>query len=293
MNTHNTLRQAAHRAMAAVLLLCAIPCTTMQAGSLIRVLQFNLRLISSSDGNNNWYYRAEDVAAYCHDVQADMFGMQEVTPAQKTFMEKTMTEYACIGLGRDGGSSGEHCPVFYLKSKYALENSGTFWLSDTPEVVSNTWGAACRRIVTWTILRDKQTGERFCYANTHFDHKNESARDKSSRLTKERLAQYAEGLPIIITGDFNCTPTSTCYTRMIEPDGTFPMHEAWRDARVKEGIEGTFHSWGTIALAKRSRIDFIFVTPDIKVLRCVTDDGSKRPRYLSDHDTVYADMELP
>ena len=80
---------------------------------------------------------------------------------------------------------------------------------------------------------------------------------------------------------------------MIEPDGTFPMHEVWRDARVKEGIEGTFHSWGTIALAKRNRIDLIFVTPDIKVLRCVTDDGSKRPRYLSDHDTVYADMELP
>ena len=293
MNTHNILRHTKMCATAIALIFLALPCSTMQAGSLIRVLQFNLRLISSSDGNNNWYYRCNDVAAYCHDVRPDMFGLQEVTPAQRTFMINAMTEYASVGLGRDGGQTGEHCPVFYLKSKYELEKSGTFWLSDTPDKVSNTWGAACRRIVSWTILRNKQTGERLCYANTHFDHVSESARDKSSRLTKQRLREYAPGLPIIITGDYNCTPTSTCYQRMIEPDGTFPMHEAWRDARIKEGYEGTFHSWGTIAVEKRSRIDFIFHTPDIKSLRCVTDDSSKRPRMLSDHDTVYADLELP
>lgn len=273
-----------------VLFAMALP---MTAGSTIRVLQYNIRLISSSDGQNNWYYRCKDVVAYCRSVHPDVFGMQEVTPAQRTYMMNCMTDYACVGKGRDGNQSGEHCPVFYLKDKYTLEKSGTFWLSDTPEVVSNTWGAACRRIVTWTQLRDKKTGERFIYANTHFDHVSESARDKSSVLTKERLSQYGEGLPIIVTGDYNCTPTSKCYALMLNCEGTVPMCEVWEVARVKEGLDGTFHSWGTIAPSNRDRIDYIFVTPDINVLRAVTEDSSKRPRLLSDHEPVYADMVLP
>lgn len=265
----------------------------MAGGSTIRVLQFNIRLISSSDGQNNWYYRRQDVVAYCRVVSPDVFGMQEVTPAQRTYVMNNMKDYACVGLGRDGNQSGEHCPVFYLKDKYDLEKSGTFWLSDTPEKVSNTWGAACNRIVTWTILRDKTTGERFCYANTHFDHVSEAARDKSSVLTKQRLTQYAEGLPIIVTGDYNCYPESNCYALMLNAEGTVPMTEVWEAARVKEGPDGTFHSWNTIALANRHRIDFIFVTPDINVLHAVTDDNTKRPRLLSDHDPVYADIVLP
>ena len=263
------------------------------AGSTLRVLQFNIRLLTSSDNENQWKYRCEDLISYCRVVNPDVIGMQEVTPTQRTYVIANLPDYACVGLGRDGGQSGEHCPVFYRKDLFTLERSGTFWLSDTPEKVSNTWGAACRRIVTWTILRNKKTGERFLYANTHFDHQNESARDKSSVLCKQKLEEYAQGLPIIITGDYNCYPDSKCYALMLNCEGARPMREVWESARVKEGPEGTFHSWGTIAMGNRKRIDFIFVTPEINVLRAVTDDDTKRPRMLSDHDPVFADVRLP
>lgn len=282
------------KALALSLLSLAFFADTAAAGSRIRVLQFNIRLTNSGDGNNNWYYRCRDVVDFCHDTEADVIGMQEVTPGQRTYVMNSLAEYTCLGLGREGGQSGEHNPIFFRKDKYVAENSGTFWLSDTPDVpASNTWGAACRRICTWALLRDKVTGERFLYANTHFDHQSSNAQTKSSPLVKSRLQQYAKGYPILLTGDFNVTPGSVPYNLMIEPDGTFPMEEAWRDARVKEGLEGTFHSWGTIAVNKRSRIDFIFVTKDVKTLRCVTDDDTKRPRMLSDHDPVYADFLLP
>lgn len=261
---------------------------------MIRVLQFNIRYLNTSDGKNVWANRRQDVMTFVHDTEADIFGLQEAVYTQVQHFQASMKEYAMVGEGRDGGTGGEWNPVFYLKEKYELVNSGTFWLSDTPEVKgSNTWGAACRRILTWVILKKKDTGEQFLYANTHFDHVSTSAQEKSAHLVKQRLKEYAKGLPIIVTGDFNCTPTSKPYAMMLSKDESFPMLEAWQHARSKQGNEGTFHSFGSIEVTKRNRIDFIFLTPDIRSLRCITDDETSHPCLLSDHVPVYADIELP
>ena len=265
-----------------------------QAGSLIRVMQFNIRYLNTSDGKNIWANRRHEVMSFVHDTEADIFGLQEAVYTQVQHFQASMYEYAMIGEGRDGGTGGEWNPIFYLKDKYELVKSGTFWLSDTPEVKgSNTWGAACRRIMTWAILKTKETGEQFLYANTHFDHVSTSAQEKSAHLVKQRLKEYAQGLPIIVTGDFNCTPTSKPYALMLSQDESFPMHEAWQHARSKQGNEGTFHSFGKTEVSKRNRIDFIFLTPDIRCLRCITDDETSHPCLLSDHVPVYADIELP
>ncbi len=266
----------------------------IQAGSIIRVLQFNIRYLNTNDGKNVWANRRQDVMTFVHDTEADVFGLQEAVHKQVQHFQASMTEYEMIGEGRDGGMGGEWNPIFYLKAKYDLVKSGTFWLSDTPDVKgSNTWGAACRRIMTWAILKNKVTGEQFLYANTHFDHVSTSAQEKSAHLVKQRLKEYAKGLPIIVTGDFNCDPASKPYEMMLSPNESFAMLEAWQHARSKQGNEGTFHSFGSIAVNKRSRIDFIFLTPDIRSLRCITDDETSHPCLLSDHVPVYADVELP
>ena len=266
----------------------------IQAGSMIRVLQFNIRYLNSNDGKNVWGNRRQAVMTFVHDNEADVFGLQEAVHTQVLHFQASMPEYELVGEGRDGGLGGEWCPIFYLKDKYELMKSGTFWLSDTPEVKgSNTWGAACRRIMTWVILKNKETGEQFLYANTHFDHVSTSAQEKSAHLVKQRLKKYAQWLPIIVTGDFNCTPSSKPYAMMLSEEESFPMLEAWQHARSKQGNEGTFHSFGKIEVSQRSRIDFIFLTPDLRSLRCITDDETSHPCLLSDHVPVYADIELP
>ena len=273
------------------ILLCAAP---VRSGSPLRVLQFNIRIISASDGNNNWYYRCKDVVSFCRNVCPDVIGMQEVTVPQRTYLLECLSDYACVGLGRDGGQNGEHSPVFYLKEKFTLEDSGTFWLSETPERVSQDWGAACRRIFCWTILRNRQTGERFFFASTHFDHVSELARDNSAILSKQRLTQYAQGLPAIVVGDLNCSPFSNCYSLMLEArEGTRPLCDAWTDARSSEGMTGTYHGWAKLPSDDNRRGDFIFTSPEINVLRIVSDDYTRRPRMLSDHNPVYADIMLP
>ncbi|MBO4642072.1 MAG: endonuclease/exonuclease/phosphatase family protein [Bacteroidaceae bacterium] len=265
----------------------------VHAGISLRVLTFNIRIISDSDGKNNWYYRCNDVVAFCRDIHPDVIGMQEATVPQRKFVMDCLSEYECIGQGRDGGQNGEHCPVFYRKDRFILEKSGTFWLSETPDRVSVGWDAAARRIVCWTILRDRQSGERLLFANTHFDHKGETARTQSSLLAKKRLTEYAQGLPIIVTGDFNASPQSECYAYMLSSPGTVPLGDAWNEARTRIGPVGTYHGWAKVASSESSRGDFIFTSHDINVLRFVNDDYTRRPRMLSDHNPLYTDIELP
>jgi hypothetical protein len=50
--------------------------------------------------------------------------------------------YAEIGGGReDGVAKGEYAAILVKADRFTIQASGTFWLSDTPEVLaSSTWG---------------------------------------------------------------------------------------------------------------------------------------------------------
>ena len=50
MNTQSIICQMRQCMMVLALFLCVLPCTTMQAGDLIRVLQFTIRLVNADDG---------------------------------------------------------------------------------------------------------------------------------------------------------------------------------------------------------------------------------------------------
>lgn len=84
--------------------------------------------------------------------------------------------------------------------------TGTFWLSKTPDVPgSKGWNARYPRICTWVILRDKRTGKRFCFANTHPEAKDAIARRKGMELIVKRMKEFGEGFPVVFTCDHNCS----------------------------------------------------------------------------------------
>ena len=282
-----------------LLLLMLLP-SHIQAGSMIRVLQFNIRYMNTSDGINIWANRRQEVMTFVRNTEADVFGLQEAVHAQVQQFQASMKEYAMIGEGRDGGTGGEWNPIFYLKEKYELKKSGTFWLSDTPEVKgSNTWGAACRRIMTWVILKSKETGEEFLYANTHFDHVGVTARRESAKLIMRKIQEIVGEQPAVVTGDFNVTEDDEAYTTMLggeKVNGKLvncKFLDAYHMTPNHTGTTYTWHQFCQLPPMKREKIDFIFLTPDIRCLRCVTDDETSHPCLLSDHVPVYADIELP
>ena len=82
------------------------------------------------------------------DAIPDVIGVQEAHRFQLDDMRELLPEYGEIGTGRGGGTEDEYSAILYLKGRFRVAESGTFWLSDSPETASITWGNACIRMST-------------------------------------------------------------------------------------------------------------------------------------------------
>src|SRR5690606_19870232 len=136
----------------------------------------------------------------------------------------------------------------------------------------------CNRITSWAQLRDGRTGKSFLVFSVHFDHEGVVARRESAKLLLKKVEEIAGDHPVICVGDFNATPGS-------EPIVT--MQRVLRDAYSVSaappyGPVGTFNGF-QVGLAATDRIDYIFVSPGVKVLRYAVLSDSIDGRYPSDH----------
>ena len=257
----------------------------------IRVGSYNIRMSPGDRGTeNDWDLRRDDLVNLVRKMDLDAFGMQEVCPDQAQYLRENLPEFAFVGDHREKDRvSGEASPVFYRKSRFEAEKSGTFWLSETPEVpASKSWNTCCTRVCSYLVLRDKATGKRFCFANTHTDHVSAEARERGMLLIIERMKEFGAGSPIVFTGDHNC--------RYDEAPAK-AVRKILKDARdisesPDEGPQGTWHDWGKVT---DMRIDYIYVSEGTRVLDFATHDD-KRPGtdlYPSDHYPVTATVILP
>lgn len=148
--------------------------------------------------------------------------------------------YDWVGLGRDGGSRGEHMAIFYDPRRLAPTALDHVWLSDTPHVIGScTWpGQACVRMLTWVRFTDRQDGRALFVLNTHLDHVSDEARERSARLILDVVDAEATGLPVVVTGDFNDVPGSVAHRTL-----TARLTDAF-DGAPDQGIP-TFHGYGT------------------------------------------------
>lgn len=279
-----------------MLLLAALALAAAQPGTAaepLRVASFNLRLNIASDGPNAWPQRKEQVLALIRYHDWDLFGTQEGLPEQIADLEQ-LAGFARIGVGRDDGAGrGEHAAIFVRKARFEILRSGTFWLSETPERPSKGWDArCCNRIVTWAELRDRQSASpgSFFLFNTHFDHEGQVARRESARLLLARWKALAGDAPTLVIGDFNSAPDS-------EPVRL--LRAALQDARATSqappyGPAGTFQGFRIdAALGEQDRIDHIFHTAGIQVLKWAALTDSYQGRFPSDHLPIEALVRLP
>jgi len=171
----------------------------------ITVLSYNIRMGVADDGQNSWQYRCPATKAMIEDQDPDIFGVQEAYDFQIAYIEENCPEYKSIGVGReDGISAGEHMSIFYKTESIELLDWGTYWLSETPDVPSMGWDAACYRTATWAYMQCKGSGKKFYYVNTHLDHRGREAQKKGLALIVNNIADMnPEGFPMILTGDFN------------------------------------------------------------------------------------------
>lgn len=252
---------------------------------------FNVRYDNPADGLNNWKYRKDKVAGFIKSQHIDIVGMQEVLHNQLEDLKARLPEYAEVGVGRDDGKTkGEYSPVFFRKDKFELLDSHTFWLSQYPDSIGFIgWDGACTRIATWAKLKDKKTGKIFMAVNTHFDHVGTEARKNSALLIIKRIQEIVGNRPSVLTGDFNVSDKSEAYKTITT--NKFVMKDAYKIAKKREGVNYTWQDFGKEPLNKREKIDFIFVTPQIKVTEAYIPEEAKGPTgFLSDHNPHVATL---
>ncbi|WP_025764573.1 endonuclease/exonuclease/phosphatase family protein [Dyadobacter tibetensis] len=253
-----------------------------QKSSPLTIASYNLRYNNAGDGVNAWPNRKEEVKALIRYHDFDLMGTQEALRGQLDDVAE-LPVYAYVGKGRDDGKQGgEHSAIFYKKDRFKLIKNGDFWLSETPDTPGKGWDATCcNRITSWAQFKDLITGKTFYFFNTHFDHQGVTARKESGKLIAEKVKEIAGKDAAILTGDFNSTPE----TEQIKTIGSLLQDAYSATEQAPYGPVGTFNSFKFEA-AMDKRIDYIFVSKQVRVLKYAVLTDSKNQRYPSDHQPV-------
>ena len=248
----------------------------------LKVMSYNIRLGSGKDGTNSWALRYTATEEMLKDQKPDVFGVQEALDYQVHYIED-MCGYESVGVGReDGKKEGEHMSIFWNKKTVSMLKWGTFWLSETPQKPSKGWDAACFRTATWALMKDKKTGKKFYFVNTHLDHEDKEAQKNGLKLIVEKIAEMnPEGLPMVLTGDFNIEPSNPA---LADLDARM---QSTRKIAEKTDDHATYNGWGKSS----TMIDYIYVSgfSSCPEYQTVTKRYADR-KFISDHYPICATL---
>lgn len=191
---------------------------------------------------------------------------------------------------------------YHLEGKTAqttfLYNPQTVQLIEEYVVHYTDWADSDIRVVSFAVFETLADGKRFVMTNTHpaphAQHYSGHMVELNRILTQE-LAKY-EGLPVIMTGDFNTQEKQAEYTTLMTTQGV-------RDARYDEGVVlvhdiRTYTSLpsgeavgGALVPAANNNIDHIFINDKVqaKLFNVIVDHDVV---HISDHLPIYADIVL-
>lgn len=286
----------------------------------VKVCTYNIRTADFDDKDPApWSLRSGCVAEAIKATGADLVALQEVIARQRETLDRDLGEaYESAGVCRDDGKlKGESTPIFWRKDRFDELASGTFWLSETPEVAgSRGWDGMFPRVCTWAMLKDRETGKTVAFFNAHLDHRGAQAKVNGAKLIAARAAEARRNgaALVVITGDLNTVETEPPYETVsasfadsvrlcVTPEGPFRTSHGWRvrtdeeEVSCRAGFARPAAERATRAfhdLIGGHRIDHIFVNEGVKVMSHRTWNGTVRigekSIYPSDHFPVSATL---
>lgn len=258
-------------------------------GQNLKIMTYNIRLDVASDGENAWPNRKDYFTSQIQFYSPDIFGVQEATPNQVIDIALALPNYNKFGIGREEKGTGEACTIYYKKDRFQVQESNTFWLSETPDMVSRGWDAACNRVCTYALFKDLKTKKTFWVFNLHLDHMGEVARVKGVELVLSKIAALnTKKYPAFLMGDFNSEPDTK---QIIEIK---KVMDDTKDVSIEKpfGPSGTFNDFEhnkPVTLL----IDYIFISKNsgIKIQKHAVLSDSKDLKYPSDHLPVLIEID--
>lgn len=224
-----------------------------------RVMTYNLK---NGVDIPHWEQRKSTLVETIRRQNPTIFGTQEGLEFQLAYLRDELQHYEMLGDGRDPFIGGEYCAVFVDKRAAVVQESGTFWLSETPEVPGSKMPEEhLPRIATWA--RTEVHGTPLLYVNTHLTYIEERIPAQMAVLVHELEKLIDPTIETIITGDFNIS-------RHREPMHSLRalgFEDAWSVAKSATGPRFTFPGWdvwddATVeSVIDENRIDWVCIRP--------------------------------
>lgn len=250
----------------------------------IMVMSFNVRYGNTSDTEErSWSNRRVGCYEMLNTLQPVVVGLQECQAGQRSDLENNSPGYASIGIPRDGNANGEQMAIMYLKDSVSVQDWGTFWLTDTPDVVSKHPLAGHYRCATWARLRHLKTATEFYFINTHLDLA--EIREYEMIVIMDFVSKKCGELPVVMTADWNETEDSYIFDDMYQ---TF-SNARWT-ARTGDAY-GTYS--GFTNMNSSTKIDHVFYRGFSSCTKFVTVRQKWAGyQFISDHFPVYAILKF-
>lgn len=241
----------------------------------VKAMTFNIRVDTPLDGPNSWPFRRDKVFEIMHNQNPDVIGIQEGTHNQvEQTRQALLPDYTQYSPGPDSGTAGESCAIYYRTERFALNDSGTFWFSDTPDEPSRGWDMG-PRVCSWVYLTDKKTQISFYVYNCHLAaFFAQGARQKEAELLAERIASRKTNDPVILMGDFNMNVGNKAMDYLL-------------NAKGKTDYPKLTDAWRTLHDSKGPAYDHIILNNDAQVLNIELDKTK-----ASDHYALVAQIQL-
>ena len=267
----------------------------------IRVMSFNVRGSSRDRGEANaWKNRADLNVEVIERRAPHLIGFQELQRGNLETYRERLPQYAYV-LGPSYGNRPPYDfnAIFFDSRRLELLGSGGFWLSETPERYSSSWGTRVVRSASWAHLGVSETNLSFLHLNTHLDHVSRPARAQGGRLVLRKVSELLEvEAPVVLTGDFNCRPGTPVYRNFVE--GGFvdtylaAGNDDGADANTFHAFKGARYREARPGLGPR-RIDWILLRDPHRRIRAashsiVRDHDEGALVYPSDHYPVLAEL---
>lgn len=262
----------------------------------LRIGSYNMRVSSGDSGTvNEWSQRKTRFKASVEACDFDVFGLQEVTATQQTWLVSELGQkytfrffspYSSDGAGRNAQG------IAYKTDLFSCSDWHFFWAADNPDVMSTTDGTY-NRGGCCCLLTHTGTGIPIFVMSNHGCLNAESnARYAHVYVDREKL-RNSGGAASFFFGDMNTQPSAEEGT----PYVTYTSH--WLDPYVtvpesnRTGPENSLNSFEYPEGKPDRRIDYIFYRGDnVSVNHYTCDNTLYDGKFASDHFPIYIDVVI-
>lgn len=259
----------------------------------MNIMQFNLRYVNDSDtGDTHWTKRKNAVKAMVEDQRPDVISLNEARTTQRTDLKTLLPQYTLLEVPNTGTSSGGNVNMMYLKDKFDLLASQSFYLSATPNKPSYTWDSTQKQyhVCLWAHLRDKNTKNSFYVFATHYNlgasDVDVIAKTNSTNLILSKIDEITgndSGAPVYVLGDMNASiEANDSRSVSLKPYLDNGFKNARASALSTDDIV-SYNGFSDKERDQKSNIDFIFYKNVTGMSFKTVTQSYAGIKYVSDH----------